>query len=181
MNIYTDRLCLREVSEKDYDFISELETSDFIQKFESDTIPKKEDVDKKFLKMLEYINEVPRTKYYLIVTKLPNFQPVGKLIFWEIDSSIREWEIGWDVHPNYVGKGYAPEAAKALLEFAFNNLGVHRIQALCNDKNTNSEKVMIKIGMKKEGTCRGVRFLNNSWYGSHIYSLLDNDFKNLEG
>jgi len=30
--------------------------------------------------------------------------------------------------------------------------------------------------MIKEGTCRGVRFLNNCWHGSHIYSLLDSEF-----
>lgn len=65
-----------------------------------------------------------------------------------------------------------------MLEFAFNELKVHRIQALCNDENINSEKVMIKIGMIKEGTCRGVRVLNNRWYGSHIYSLLENEFRN---
>lgn len=139
-------------------------------------MPTKEEIDRKFSRILESINKVPRTKYTLIITRLDDLKPVGRVIIWEIDSSIKEWEIGWDVHPDYIGKGYAPEAAKALLEFTFNELKAHRVQALCNDKNINSEKVMIKIGMKKEGTCRGVRLLNNCWYGSHIYSLLDSDF-----
>lgn len=177
MEIMTERLCLREVDENDYDFICELENNEFIQRFERDTLPSKEETDKKFSKILESINKVPRTKYTLIISRLSDLKSVGRVIMWEIDSSIKECEIGWDVHPDYIGRGYAPEAARALLEFAFNKLGVHRVQALCNDANINSEKVMAKIGMKKEGTCRGVRFLNNCWYGSHIYSLLDSDVK----
>lgn len=178
MQIITDRLCLREVIESDYKFIHELETSEFIQKFESDTIPTKEAIDKKVSNILHSIVQIPRTKYTLIITKLPNYEPIGRVVLWQIDSSIKEWEIGWDVHPDNIGKGYAPEAARAMLEFAFKELGVHRVQALCNDKNINSEKVMIKIGMKKEGTCRGVRLLNDCWYGSHIYALLESDFSN---
>ena len=180
MNIFTDRLCLREFVAEDYDFFFELETSEFIQKFESDTIPTKEEIDEKFSKILKCINKIPRNRYYLVITKLPDYQPVGKLGFWEIDPSIREWEIGWDIHIDHIGKGYAPEAAKALMKFGFNKLNAHRIQALCNDKNTNSEKVMMKIGMKKEETCRAVRLLNNNWYGSHIYSLLDTEIKYID-
>jgi len=177
MEIVTKRLCLREVTEEDYDFIYELENNEFVQRFEADTMPAKEDIDKKFSKILESVNKTPRTYYSLIITTLPDHKPVGRVVLWEIWSDIKEWEMGWDVHPDYIGNGYAPEAARALLEFAFNNLGAHRVQALCNDKNSNSEKVMIKIGMIKEGTSRGVRFLNNCWYGSHIYSLLDSEFK----
>jgi len=180
MKIVTERLCLRDVTEKDYDFIYELDNNEFIQRYESDTMPTKEEIDKKFSKILESISTTPRTYYSLIITRLSDLAPVGRVVLWEIGSSIKEWEMGWDVHPDYIGNGYAPEAAKALLEFAFNELAVHRIQALCNDKNSNSEKVMIKIGMIKEGTCRGVRFLNNCWYGSHIYSLLDSEFVNFK-
>lgn len=176
MEIITDRLCLREVTNKDYDFIYGLDTNEFIQRFESDTMPAREDIDKKFVKILDDINKTPRTRYTLIITTLPDYKPVGRVIIWEIDPVLREWEMGWDVHPDYIGSGYAPEAARALMEYAFKELGVHRVQALCNDTNINSERVMIKSGMIKEGTCRGVRLLNNRWYGSHIYALLDSDF-----
>jgi ribosomal-protein-alanine N-acetyltransferase len=178
MELITERLVLREVTEEDYNFIYELDTNEFIQKFEMDAIPTKEEIDIKFSKILESIDRTPRTKYTLIICRLSDYNPIGRVVMWEIDSSIREWEIGWDVHPDFIGNGYAPEASKSLIGFAFNELGVHRVQALCNDSNVNSEKVMIKIGMKKEGTCRGVRFLNNCWHGSHIYSLLDSDFNN---
>lgn len=176
MEIVTDRLCLREVTEIDYDFFAELETNEACLKYESDSVPTKDCIDKKFSETLADMGKIPRDRYRLMITKLSTNEPVGKIVFWKIDDSIKEWEIGWDVHPKHWGNGYAPEAARELLKFAFNELGVHRVQALCNDQNSNSEKVMIKAGMKKEGTCRGVRLLNNCWYGSHIYSLLESDF-----
>lgn len=178
MEIVTDRLRLREVIESDYDFFAELETNESCLKYESDTAPTKDWIDKKFTESFDDTNKMPRIRYRLMISTLSTNELVGRIVFWEIDDSIKEWEMGWDVHPKYWGNGYAPDAAKALLEFAFKDLKVHRIQALCNDKNNNSEKVMIKIGMKKEGTCRGVRFLNNCWHGSHIYSLLESEFNN---
>jgi [ribosomal protein S5]-alanine N-acetyltransferase len=48
---------------------------------------------------------------------------------------------------------------------------------LCHEHNHRSERVMIRIGMHKEGTLRGVRYLNSQWYGSHVYSILDTDHK----
>lgn len=174
----TNRLCLREFKESDFDFFAELESNEFCLKYESDTLPTKEWIDKKFRETLDDKNQIPRTRYRLMISNLSTNEPIGRIVLWKIDDSIKEWEIGWDVHPKYWGNGYAPEAAKELLRFAFDDLKVHRIQALCNEKNSNSEKVMIKLGMKKEGTLRGVRFLNNCWYGSHIYSLLENEFIN---
>jgi len=178
MQIVTDRLCLGDVAEEDYEFFAELEINESCLKYKADTVPTKDFIDKKFSETLEDINRIPRVRYRLMISKLSTNEPVGRILFWKLDDSIKEWEIGWDVHPKHWGNGYASEAAKAVLKFAFNELGVHRVQALCNDQNSSSEKVMIKVGMKKEGTRRGVRLLNNCWYGSHIYSLLESDIDN---
>lgn len=178
MQIVTDRLCIREITEEDYDFFAELEINESCLKYKSDIIPTKDWIYEKFNETLGDINKVPRVRYRLIISKLSTNEPVGRILFWRLDDSIKEWEIGWDVHPKFWGNGYASEAAMALLKFAFNESGVHRVQALCNDQNSSSEKVMIKIGMKKEGTRREVRLLNNCWYGSHIYSLLESEFEN---
>jgi ribosomal-protein-alanine N-acetyltransferase len=175
MEILTDRLCLRDIIEDDCDFFAELETNEACIKHESDTVSSKDWIEKKFRETFQDINIVPRARYRLIISKLDTHETIGRIVLWKIDDSIKEWEIGWDVHPKHWGNGYAPEAAKAVLKIAFNILMAHRVQALCNDQNSSSEKVMIKIGMKKEGTLRGVRCLNNRWYGSHIYSLLESD------
>ena len=57
-------------------------------------------------------------------------------------------EIGWIVHKDYRNKGIASEAAKLLIEYAFNTLFVHKVVSHCDSFNVASEKVMKKAGMK---------------------------------
>lgn len=62
-----------------------------------------------------------------------------------------------------------------MLEFGFEKLNVHRIQANCNANNVASEKIMKRIGMKIEGTLRHTRFLRGEWCDSTIYSILEDE------
>lgn len=57
------------------------------------------------------------------------------------------YELGWIVHRDYRGQGYASEAAKALLPLAFDVVGAERVRAHCDSRNRASERVMQKIGM----------------------------------
>lgn len=58
-------------------------------------------------------------------------------------------DIGWRLSKKQWGKGFATEGAKKCLEFAFNEIGLKSIKAICPEINNQSEKVMHKIGMKK--------------------------------
>lgn len=58
------------------------------------------------------------------------------------------YEIGWTVHHKYRNQGFATEAAKALIEYAFKNLFAVRVTAHCDSENKASESVMKNVGMK---------------------------------
>lgn len=176
MLIKTERLILREFNEKDYDFFYDCKTNKYIQEFETDINPTKEEVDKKFKEIIEKKSKKPRTSYDLLVEKKEDNITIGRVFIWEIDEKIKEWEIGWETHPNYAKNGYATEAAKAMIDLAFKKIKIHRLQAICNSRNISSEKVMIKINMIKEGTQRAVKYLNNRWDDIHIYSMLETDY-----
>jgi [ribosomal protein S5]-alanine N-acetyltransferase len=87
-------------------------------------------------------------------------------------------EIGYCLHPQYWGMGYASEAARAILEFGFTELGVHRIFATCHPDNSNSYNVMKRIGMKQEGHLREHIRYKGKWRDSYLYSILVNEWKN---
>ena len=61
-------------------------------------------------------------------------------------------EIGWRLAKKFWGKGYATEAAKACLEFAFEKANLEEVVSFTATENTRSEKVMQRIGMTKIGT-----------------------------
>ncbi|MBE7637190.1 GNAT family N-acetyltransferase [Sneathiella sp. P13V-1] len=60
-------------------------------------------------------------------------------------------EIGWRLDEPYWGKGYASEAAKGVLKYAFDKLGVDEVISFTAEINEPSQKVMQRIGMTHEG------------------------------
>lgn len=64
-------------------------------------------------------------------------------------------EFGYSLHPDHWGRGYAPEAARKLVDLAFAKFGAHRVQATCWVKNARSARVLRKLGLRKEGRLRG--------------------------
>ena len=173
MDIRTERLILREFNEMDYDFFLKLEQNEFYIKYEEDSIPTDEQTRKKFDGILE--KNKSEDKYRFLITRAEDGEPLGTVLIWCIDEPIREWEVGWGLSQEHTGRGIASEAARALLEFGFKELKVHRIQANCNANNIASEKMMERIGMKKEGTLRHTRILRGEWCDSTIYSILENE------
>ena len=76
---------------------------------------------------------------------------IGYVPFERYNPQYRTREIGWVFHPEAHGQGYATEAARAVLGLAFETLGVHRVIATCDPRNTASYRVMEKLGMRREG------------------------------
>ena len=64
-------------------------------------------------------------------------------------------QLGYLVHRDRWGNGYASEAVRAVVDAAFARLGAHRVQATCWVKNARSARVLRKIGLRREGRLRG--------------------------
>jgi len=87
------------------------------------------------------------------------------------------YEIGWVFHPAYHGKGYATEAAKALVRYCFGDLRGHRLIATCQPENTASYRVMEKIGMRREAHFRkGLHRGSDVWWDEYFYAILDEEW-----
>lgn len=61
-----------------------------------------------------------------------------------------EFELGYELDPNYYGFGYGYESCKAIIEYAFSHLYINRIVARIHIDNASSINLAIKLGMKKE-------------------------------
>ena len=75
---------------------------------------------------------------------------IGTCGYTDIDLENRRAEIGYVLNPSYWGNGYAPEAVMAAQQFAFENLGINRIEAHYIIGNDRSLRVMKKCGMREE-------------------------------
>jgi RimJ/RimL family protein N-acetyltransferase len=89
--------------------------------------------------------------------------------------SQREGDIGYGYHPDYWGNGYATEAARAIVDFGFTRLGLHRIWATHDPLNPASGRLLKRIGMKREGFLRSHMFMKGKWRSSWLYAILETD------
>ncbi|RJL34332.1 GNAT family N-acetyltransferase [Bailinhaonella thermotolerans] len=59
-------------------------------------------------------------------------------------------EIGFVMHPDHSGRGYATEAGREVLRMAFGTYGFHRVIGVCNGHNHASQRLMERLGMRRE-------------------------------
>ncbi len=91
-------------------------------------------------------------------------------------------EIGWAIASDRQGRGYATEAARALMAFAFGALGCHRVIATCQPENVASWRVMEKLGMRREAHFRqGLYQANGAWWDEYFYALLADEYRAVAG
>jgi RimJ/RimL family protein N-acetyltransferase len=82
-------------------------------------------------------------------------------------------EIGFTLSVQHQGHGYANEGARALLDYLFGDRGKHRVSARCDPRNTASQRLLERIGMRMEGHLRQNSWAKGEWTDELLYAMLD--------
>lgn len=86
-------------------------------------------------------------------------------------------EIGWAIGRPHQRRGYATEAARALMAHAFATLRCHRVVATCQPQNAASWRVMEKLGMRREAHFRqALARPGGVWWDEYFYALLADEY-----
>jgi len=119
----------------------------------------------------------PRRKFDIAVNLKRGQKLIGACGIRIQDPVLRTADMGYVLNRGYWGKGYATEAAKALIHFGFSKLKFHRIWATCDVQNKASARVLEKAGMKREGLLRKNVFQKGAWRDSYLYAILESDHR----
>lgn len=115
--------------------------------------------------------------FFLLIDKTNNL-PIGECGFHTWNVIHKRAEIFYSMRKDaYKQKGFMTEALQAVLDFGFNELGLHRIQALVADYNTPSIKLLLHYGFTKEGTMREDYVEKGIHEDSDCYSLLKREWE----
>ncbi|MCL1806123.1 MAG: GNAT family N-acetyltransferase [Oscillospiraceae bacterium] len=104
----------------------------------------------------------------------------GKLIgnIYLAKQDFDRWELGYVFNKNYHRKGYATEAARAVLDDVFRNQNARRVIAMCNPLNMPSWRLLERLGLRREGhLIKNIYFKkdqagNPIWLDTYEYGLL---------
>lgn len=104
-------------------------------------------------------------------------EPIGSTAAVKQDDNIKMVHVGYCIGRNWWHKGYTSEALNRLVEFFFEEVGVHRIESRHDPRNPNSGKVMQKAGLQFEGIMRKSDQNNQGGYcDAAYYAILAEDY-----
>lgn len=167
----TDRLLLRPVTLADaedmFEYAGREQNTYYV--FEKHTT-----IDDTRYAIANYFMAAPFGKYGV---ELKKEQKLIGTIDIRVNSKQINGEIGYAFNARYQGKGYATEAAQKLLNLGFKTLELEKIIATCNKENTPSERVMERLGMKKEAEIRKHSiWKNGEWITLLQYGILREEY-----
>ena len=174
-NLHTERLLLRQILPTDaeamYDYASKKEVTRYLLWSPHPT----KDYTARYI---DYLQEKYRSgEFYdwAIVPQECGFM-IGTCGFTRFNTSDNSAEIGYVLNPSAWGHGYAAEAVKRVLSFAFQELGLHRVEARYLDGNQASRRTMERVGMTFEGVMRDAMIVKGRYQSVGICSILRDEY-----
>lgn len=104
-------------------------------------------------------------------------QVIGKCILFHHDRVNRRAEVGYILSREHWKKGLMTEAMAALIDYAFGELGLHRLEADTDPANSGSLRMLEKLGFRNEGLFRDRWFVDGVWQDSEMLGLLKPDWE----
>jgi RimJ/RimL family protein N-acetyltransferase len=119
----------------------------------------------------------PRTVYGLAIIRSDEDRVIGFVRL--ANSGVQAAKLGYMIAADHWGHGYATDATRTVLRFAFGPLALHRVTAAIGPENSASIAVVKNLGFSYEGHLRDHVFTNGAWRDSLLFSLLNTETASL--
>ena len=177
-NIHTDRLILRRVRLDDAELIHAYRSLPEVAKYspvERRTIEE----TRTFLEPLVSVEPcTPGTWLGLAITLRETGRLIGDIGLRFPEKETYQVELGIGLDPAYHGQGFASEAMLALIQYAFEVLGKHRVFASIDPGNGASIALVERVGMRREAHFRSsIWWKDREWVDDLIYAMLEDEWR----
>jgi aminoglycoside 6'-N-acetyltransferase len=179
MIIETERLTLRPMKQSDATDLLEYQSNADIVRY----IPWPEGTPETVQKHIERtLNESTTAlkedgEYLVLVWELKSNRKIIGQSNLNMHSKEHECaEIGWVTHQDFQRQGFAREASRAVLDYAFGQLNFHRVIASMDTRVPESAAVAKSLGMRLEAEMREAEFFKGSWCDMWTYAILKSEF-----
>ena len=165
----TERLYLRSFLVKDAKDLLEMRTDDRVMKYLG------RDKMKDLTEAKAYIQKVNKEAQNNKIIEWAitlNHKFIGKLGYWQIMPQHRRAEIGYTLMTEYFGRGLMSEAVAAVLQYGFEEMNLHSIEANVDPRNLKSVQLLTRNGFVKEGHFKENYFYDGLFTDTGSYGLL---------
>ncbi len=177
VKIETKRLLLRQFTERDVsaafiNWTSDEKVTEFLRWPTHKSIEVTESI------LSEWINSYKNNDFYqwAIVLKVNGNDPIGTISVVDKNERLNIVHIGYCIGSKWWNQGITSEAFSGIIPFLFDEVKVNRIESQYDPNNSGSGKVMVKCGLRYEGTLRQADFSNKGIVDASMYSLLASEY-----
>ncbi len=181
MELLTSRLRLREFEMQDWQAVLAYQQDPRYLRFYAWDERTEQDARRFVRMMLNQKERVPRVKFQLAVTMRETGELIGNCGVRKERADSGVGDIGYEISPEYWGKGLATEAVEVMVAFGFEKLNLRRIWAQCIAENAGSWRVMEKVGMRREGRLRQIEWFKGRWWDMLVYAIVAEEWHSKRG
>lgn len=173
IELRTPRLRLTPLTEADWPFFWSLYQDRSLMRFVTDNVSESE-VRKAFESRLPHWSPGAEHWLCLVVREHDSQHPLGVTGFIPREPAIAE--VGYLFAAAAQGKGYGTESLRRVCEYAFTDIGLHRLTATVTAGNLASRRLLEKVGFVLEGELRESYQLGGEWHNDWLFGLLRREF-----
>jgi len=170
--INTERLTLRQTSEADVPEVFFLRSDKEVRKYIEKQACQSADEALQHIRLLNNMWKDNEGISWAVTLKGED-KMIGNIGIWNIQREHYRAELGYALYPKHQGKGIMSEAMKAVIDYAFNKMKLHSLEANVNPDNAASIAVLKKSGFVQEALFKEHFYYNGVFYDSAIFSLLN--------
>ncbi len=177
MKLETERLILREFVKDDWQRVLEYQSDPLYLRYYEWTERTPEAAQEFVGWFVDHQKQNPRTKFQLAVILKTTNELIGNCGIRLDRPNDFQADIGYELDPKHWNRGYATEAAHAIVDFGFSRFRLHRVWSWCVADNVGSAHVLEKLGMRREGELRQSEFYRGRWWDTWMYAILEDEWQ----
>lgn len=117
-----------------------------------------------------------RREFELLIVEKATNEVVGGAGLRVHDGAALSADLGYVLARAHWGQGIVPEACRKLLELGFGSFGLHRVWASADARNLQSQRVMEKLGMRREAHLRDEQWVKDQYRDTVVYALTEDEY-----
>ena len=173
VRLETERLILRELTMEDVPALNAVDGDPEVARWNGFDPPSLDGTRGYLESVIKDAGQSPRQYYTLAIVTRTDNRLIGRCGFDRGGPDLLAGMVGYCLHRDLWGQGYMTEAVRALVDFGFRELELHRIWAECDPDNIGSWRVLEKVGMRREGhMIESFRYPSGEWVDSYHYAIL---------
>jgi RimJ/RimL family protein N-acetyltransferase len=173
-SIPCERVVIRRFGTQDVEALSSYRSDPDVARYQGWSVPFSLDRARDLVtEMSRLAPGIPGTWFQFAVALASTHELIGDVALRITRHDSRQAELGFTIATDHQGRGYATEAVRALLEYAFARLELHRVFAFTDRRNVPAQRLFSRLGFRREGELVESAWSQGAWVDEFLYAKLE--------